>query len=244
MRYKIVFSYDGSNFFGYQVQPGLRTIQSEIEKAVSFLNRQTPTLTVASGRTDRGVHALGQVAHFDLSIDIPEYKVKMGLNSLLPEDIHVVSVEKVSNDFHARYMTVSKKYIYRINMGEYNPLFRNYVYQLGKDLNIEEMKKASLYLLGKHDFRSFVDSEDTRENTVREIYKVDFAVSDSELCISFVGNGFMKYQIRNMVGALILVGLNKKNSLDIKHLLDSKSREKALKGAPACGLYLKQVNYD
>ena len=244
MRYMITFSYDGSKFYGYQVQPGLRTVQSELEKAVSFLNRQTSTLTVASGRTDRGVHALGQVAHFDLLIDIPEYKVKRGLNSLLPEDIHVIKVEKAKNDFHARYMVTSKEYIYRINMGEYNPLFRNYVYQLGKVIDIGEMKKASVYLLGKHDFRSFVDSEDTRENTVREIYKIDFTVSDSELCISFVGNGFMKYQIRNMVGSLILVGLGKKNSLDIKDLLDSKSREKALKGAPACGLYLKRVNYN
>lgn len=244
MRYKITFSYDGSNFYGYQVQPGLRTVQSELEKAVSFLNRKTNTVTVASGRTDRGVHAISQVAHFDLSIDIPEYKVKMGLNSLLPEDIYVNSVEKVDDDFHARYMTTSKEYVYRINMGEYNPLFRNYAYQLGKKLDIDKMTDVSLCLLGKHDFRSFIDSEDIRENTVREIYKIEFNVIDDELTISFVGNGFMKYQVRNMVGALILVGLGKKTSSDIKDLLDSKSREKALKGAPSCGLYLKEVNYD
>jgi len=244
MRYKVTFSYDGSNFYGYQVQPGLRTVQRELEKAVSYLNRQTSTVTVASGRTDRGVHAFGQVVHFDLSIDIPEYKVKMGLNSLLPEDIYVSLVEKVEDDFHARYMTTSKEYAYKINMGEYNPIKRNYVYQLNRKLDIKKMEEASLELLGKHDFRSFVDSEDTRENTVREIYRIDFNIVDNELTISFVGNGFMKYQIRNMVGALILVGIGKKTSGDIKFLLESKSREKALKGAPACGLYLKEVNYN
>lgn len=243
MRYKINFSYDGSNFFGYQVQPNLRTVQSEVEKAVSFLNRKSPTFTVASGRTDRGVHALGQTAHFDLSIDIPEYKVKMGLNSLLPEDIHVSSVEKVSDDFHARYSATSKEYFYKINMGEYNPLLRNYVYQLGKHLDIDKMKEASLILLGRHDFRSFVDSEDTRENTIREIYEINFLEDNNELIITFKGNGFMKYQVRNMVGALILVGLNKKTVCDIETLLNSKSRKKALKGAPACGLYLKKVAY-
>lgn len=244
MRYKVTFSYDGSNFYGYQIQPGLRTVQSELEKAVSYLNRQTSTVTVASGRTDRGVHALGQVAHFDLSIDIPEYKVKMGLNSLLPEDIYVSIVEKVDDSFHARYMTTSKEYVYKINMGEYTPIKRNYVYQLNRKLDVDKMKEASLILLGKHDFRSFIDSEDTRENTVREIYKIDFCVIDDEVSISFIGNGFMKYQIRNMVGALILVGLGKKTTSDIQFLLESKSREKALKGAPACGLYLKEVNYN
>lgn len=244
MRYKVVFSYDGSNFYGYQVQPNLRTVQGELEKAVSFLNRKTSTLTTASGRTDKGVHALGQVAHFDLSIDIDIDKVKMGLNSNLPEDIHIIDVVKVDSNFHARYMCKSKEYFYRINIGEYNPIMRNYVYQLGKSINIEEMKKASNLLVGKHDFRSFVDSEDIRENTIRKIYNIDFKVDKDEVIVTFVGNGFMKYQVRNMVGALIQVGLGKKSVKDIEVLLESKSREKALKGAPSCGLYLNKVIYE
>ena len=174
MRYLIRFSYDGSLFYGYQVQPNLRTVQGELERAVSYLNRQTFTKTHASGRTDRGVHAYSQTAHFDLSIPIPVDKIRLGLNTLLPDDIHVFEVIEVDDSFHARYMVKSKKYVYRINMGEYNPMMRNYVYQLGRKLDISIMQEASQVLVGVHDFRSFVDSEDKRENTVREIYKIDF----------------------------------------------------------------------
>lgn len=243
MRYKITFSYDGTAFYGYQKQLGHRTVQEEMEKAISYLNRQTKTIIHASGRTDRGVHAFGQVAHFDLFVSIPTHKIKMGLNSLLPEDIYVIDVIEVEEDFHARYMALKKEYIYQISMGEYDPLKRNYCYQLGKKLDILAMQDASLIFLGKHDFRSFVDSEDTRENTVRTIYSIDFLVDGDTITISFVGNGFMKYQVRNMVGALILVGLGKKSKIDIEFLLASKSREKALKAAPACGLALKRVFY-
>lgn len=245
MRYKVVFSYDGSLFYGYQCQSGTgkRTVQGEMEKAISYLNRQTKTEIVSSGRTDRGVHAIRQVGHFDLSIPIPCYKIKRGLNSLLPEDIHVISVEEVEDDFHARYMVSSKKYIYKVNIGEYNPLMRNYCYQLGKELNVSLMKKVSSLLVGRHDFRSFVDSEDTRENTVREIFSIDIKKNGDIIEFSFVGDGFMKYQVRNMVGALILVGLHKKTKEEFQDLFLKKSRKKAWKAAPACGLYLEEVNY-
>lgn len=243
MRYLIRFSYDGTGFYGYQLQPGLRTVQGELDKAVSYLNRQTDTKTHASGRTDRGVHALGQVAHFDLAKPIPTYKIKMGLNSLLPDDVYVWAVEEVVDGFHSRYMVKKKEYVYRINMGEYDPLMRNYVYQLEEFLDVPRMQYASKVFIGVHDFRSFVDSEDTRENTVREVYDISFSVLGNFLEITFVGNGFMKYQIRSMVGALIEVGLGKKSRNDLQILLDSKSRKKALKGAPAEGLYLKSVDY-
>lgn len=243
MRYKIVFSYDGTNFNGYQLQPNLRTIQKELEKAVSYLNGQTETEVIASGRTDKGVHALGQTAHFDLIKDIPLYKIKRGLNTLLPADIHIISVEKVDSSFHARYMAVSKEYCYYINMGEYDPLNRNYCYQLDQDLDLKLIKEASELFIGEHDFRSFIDSEDTRENTIREIYNIDITKKERILEINFIGNGFMKYQVRNMVGALVLVGLHKKTLEDLEVLMNSKSREKAWKAAPACGLYLEKVNY-
>ncbi len=243
MRYKILFSYDGTAFFGYQVQPGLRTVQEELERAVSYLNGQKKTITVASGRTDRGVHALMQVAHFDLQYPIPCFKIKRGLNSLLPDDIHVYQVEEVDSDFHARYMAKSKTYNYRISMGEYNPLMRNYCYPLGKELDISLMEEAAKVFLGRHDFRSFVDSEDKRENTVREIYQITFERKGDFLDITFSGDGFMKYQVRNMVGALILVGLGKRSKEEVEELLQNKSRASAWKAAPACGLYLEKVEY-
>ncbi len=243
MRYLIRVSYDGTLFYGFQVQPNLRTVQGELEKAVSYLNRQTPTKIYASGRTDRGVHAMGQMAHFDLSIPIPPEKVQKGLNSNLPEDIYVSSVSLVPDDFHCRYSVHKKTYLYKINMGEYNPMERNYVYQLGKKLNVSSMEDASKVFLGVHDFRSFIDSEEVRENTVREIFDISFQTQGDFLEIRFVGNGFLKYQVRNIVGALILVGLSKKTKEDLEELLARKSRKKALKGAPACGLYLESVDY-
>lgn len=243
MRVKVVFSYDGSLFYGYQKQDGLRTVQDELEKAVSYLNGQRFTKTVASGRTDRGVHAKCQVAHFDLDKKIPCHKIKMGLNSLLPDDIYVFLVEEVSDEFHARYLAKSKEYVYELNMGEYNPLQRNYCYQLGKKLDVLKMNEASRVFLGRHDFRSFVDSEDVRENTIREVYKIEFLEEDDKLTVHFVGNGFMKYQVRNMMGALVLVGLSKKTKEELEELLASKDRKKAWKAVPACGLYLEKVNY-
>ena len=243
MRYKITFSYDGTKFNGFQKQIGLRTIESEIEKAVSYMNGQKETLITASGRTDKGVHAKGQVANFDLDIEIPLFKIKMGLNSLLPEDIHIIDVQETSNDFHSRYMVKEKEYYYLINMGEYNPITRNYIYQYNKKIDIDKMIDASLIFIGTHDFRSFISGEDKRENSVRTIKSIDFEISDDILKITFIGDGFMKYQIRNIVGSLVEVGNGKKTKEDLTRIMDLKNRSKAGFMVPACGLYLKAVKY-
>jgi len=243
MRYKITFSYDGTNFNGYQVQPKLRTVQECLEQAVSFLNKQTYTSVTSAGRTDKGVHAMAHVAHFDLSINNSLEKIKRGLNSNLPEDIHIIDVEKVSDDFHARYCAKKKEYIYKINLGEYNPIDRNYVYQYNKELDIEAMSKAIKYFEGEHDFTSFVSSEDIREDKVRTIYKTNIKRNKDLLEISFIGNGFMKYQVRNMVGLLISVGEHKKEISDVEKIINNKNRSQKFKTAAACGLYLKKVWY-
>ena len=243
MRYKITFSYDGTNFNGYQIQPKLRTVQEELEKAVSYLNKQKYTQVVSSGRTDKGVHALNQVAHFDLEIKNTIDKIKRGLNSNLPEDIHIIKVEKVKDDFHARYNSKKKEYIYKINLGEYRPVDRNYIYQYNKELDIDAMKEAIKYFEGEHDFTSFVSSEDIREDKVRTIYKTDIKIKKDILEISFIGNGFMKYQVRNMVGLLISIGEHKKDKKDVVKVLNNKNRSQKFKTAPSCGLYLNKVWY-
>lgn len=243
MRYKIDFSYDGTNFNGYQVQPNLRTVQGELEKAVSYLNRQTPTGVQSSGRTDKGVHALNQVAHFDLDVDIPIDKIKRGLNSNLPEDIHINCVKKVSSNFHARFSSKKKEYIYKINIGEYNPLTRNYIYQYNKNLDIDKMNDAIHYFEGVHDFTSFVSSEDERENKVRTIIKTNIKLKNNIVEISFQADGFMKYQVRNMVGLLLYIGSGKKKPLDVITIIEAKDRTKSVKTAPPEGLYLKKVWY-
>ena len=243
MRYKITFSYDGTNFNGYQVQPNLRTVQECLENAVSYLNKQTYTSVTSSGRTDKGVHALNQVAHFDLNITNTIEKIKRGLNSNLPDDIHIISVEKVDEDFHARYSVKKKEYIYKINLGEYNPIDRNYIYQYNKELDIDAISKAIKYFEGTHDFTSFVSSEDIREDKVRTIYKTNVKVKNNILEISFIGNGFMKYQVRNMVGLLISVGEHKKDIEEVKKIIENKNRSQKFKTAEACGLYLNKIWY-
>lgn len=243
MRYRINFSYDGTNFHGYQLQPNLRTVQQCLEKAVSYLNRQTYTSVQSSGRTDKGVHALNQVAHFDLEIDTTLDKIKRGLNSNLPEDIHVIKVSKVSDDFHARFSAKKKEYVYRINVGEYNPMERNYVYQYNRQLDTNLMKEAIKYFEGTHDFTSFVSSEDERENKVRTIIKTDIKEKKDVIEISFQADGFMKYQVRNMVGLLIAIGNHKKEVSDVEKIIKAKDRTKSVKTAAAEGLYLKKVWY-
>ena len=243
MRYRITFSYDGTNFNGYQVQPKLRTIEEELEKAVSFLNKKKNTDVVASGRTDKGVHALGQVAHFDLDIKTTKEKIRLALNTNLPEDIHIIKVEEVKDDFHARYMAKKKEYVYKINVGEYNPIDRNYIYQYNRDLNIEAMEKAIKYFEGCHDFTSFVSSEDERDNKIRTIYKTSIKRKKDILEISFIGSGFMKYQVRNMVGLLIAIGEGKKEVNEVERIINNKNRSQKFKTAKACGLYLKKVWY-
>ena len=241
-RYLIDFSYSGANFSGYQKQPGKRTVQDEIEKVLSSINNNSVKLT-SSGRTDALVNAIHQKAHFDLDKKIGAYKLNGALNSYLPDDIYVNSVTKVDNLFHARYMVKSKTYEYLINIKTYNPLIRTHVYQYCKPLNIRKMKKAVKYFIGKHDFTTFVSAEDKKEDKVREIYDASVDEKDGIIKITFKGSGFLKYQVRNMVGTLIKIGEEKVLPDIILSLLEKKDRKCAFLCAPAQGLTLTDVKY-
>lgn len=246
-RYFITFSYDGTNFSGFQVQPGERTVQGELERALKEINNQKDTKVCASGRTDRGVHAKGQTAHFDLSVTITEAKLKRALNSNLPDDIHVSSAQEVKGDFHARYHVKEKTYQYQINLGEYNPTERNYVHQCNHILNIEKIEQALTYFLGTHDFRAFVSENTLKENCVRTITEATIKkdpLDEYKYTITFTGTGFLKYQVRNMVGLLIKIGEEKRPPEDVRKVLESKDRTKASSTAPACGLTLLKVVYE
>ena len=196
-----------------------------------------------SGRTDKKVHALCQKAHVDIDVKITPYKLMRALNSNIPEDIHVIKTEIVDKDFHARYMVKEKEYQYKLNIGEYNPIDRNYVYQYGKKLDIEKMKEAIKYFLGTHSFKSFTPNKDKRENYVRTINYVNIDVKNNIVILTFRGNGFIKYQIRNMVGYLIKVGEGKKKGEDIPKILLKEDRRMASITAHAEGLYLTNVIY-
>ena len=243
MRYLITFSYDGTNFNGYQKQDGLRTVQDEIEKVLKYINGGKDTAITSSGRTDKGVHAMCQKAHTDIDVKITPYKLMRAMNSNLPGDIHVIKTEVVDDNFHARYMVKEKEYQYKLNMGECNPCMRNLVYQYGKKLDILKMKEAIKYFVGTHSFKSFTPNKDKRENYIRTINYVSIKEKDDILTFTFRGNGFIKYQIRNMVGYLIKVGEGKKNGEDIPKILLSEDRRMASITAHAEGLYLTKVTY-
>ena len=243
MRYLIKFSYDGSNYAGFQTQKGLNTIQEKLEEAASIVNNHQKTPIVATGRTDKGVHALCQYAHVDIGVNITEKKLKRALNSNLPEDIHVIETKEVDDSFHARYQVKEKEYQYKLNMGEYNPLERNYVFQYNYKLNVEKMKEAITYFIGEHDFRAFVTDNKEKENCIRKITKANIEQKDNQLIISFKGNGFLRYQVRNMVGVLIKVGEEKISPETVEKIIESKDRTKAGKTAPPEGLYLVNIKY-
>jgi tRNA pseudouridine38-40 synthase len=243
MRYLIRFSYDGTNFYGYEKQPNKRSVEEELEKAVNFINNKKETKVTASGRTDKGVHALDQTASFTLDVDITLYKLKSALNSLLPEDIHVNKVEIVNEDFHSRYMVKKKTYKYIINMGEYNPLERNYVLELNRKLDVEKMKIAIKDFIGKHNFENFTSPEAKKDNYEREILDASITCEGEKLIIRFSGTGFMKYQVRNMVGTLIKIGSNKLDENIIQKILIDNNYRKFVYTAKAHGLYLEKVQY-
>ncbi len=243
MRFLIKFSYDGTNYNGFQKQPGLNTIEEEIEKALTKINDNKKARIVATGRTDKKVHALCQYGHTDIDVNITEKKLKRALNSNLPNDIYVIDAKIVSNNFHARYNVKEKTYKYLINLGEYNPLERNYVFQYNHSLNIDAMKEAIKLFEGKHDFRSFVTDNQEKENCIRTITFTNVEIKKDKLTITFTGNGFLRYQVRNMVGILIKVGENKILPSSISEILEAKDRTKAGKTAPPEGLYLTNIKF-
>lgn len=246
MRFLMTFSYDGTNYKGYQKQPNELTIQGEIEKVLNKIcNRKSMTIS-ASGRTDVHVHALNQKAHFDYNGSMDALNLKNALNSLLPKDIYIKDIVQVSDQFHARFNVTGKEYIYKINMGEYDPIYRDYILQYNKRLDVVEMERALKYLEGEHDFKAFTKTDDKKTDYNRKIVQASLIrnyKNVNEITISLLGTGFLRYMVRNIVGTLIEIGEGKKKSEDIITILESKDRKMAGKTASPEGLYLKDVFY-
>ena len=239
MRYLITISYDGSKFLGFQRLTNGYSIQGAIEKALSKINKSKVEIKGA-GRTDRGVHAVGQRASFDLNYEIEPKRLVMAMNSLLNEYIRVTDCKIVSDSFHARFRVRRKKYTYKINLGDYNPIMVDYVYQCPYKLNIRKMKRCSRLFLGVHDFRNFVSGE--RENYQAIIYGIKFKIRKQVLEITFTGKSFYRYMVRNLIGALIEVGRGKEDIFKIKEMLKT-DKPMSLFTAPSCGLYLDSIEY-
>lgn len=241
---KLIVAYDGGNYHGFQRQKNAVSIQNVLEAKLGIVFGHEVCLT-ASGRTDTGVHACGQVVNFFTRGTIPIDRVARALNSLLPDDIVVKSASLAAADFSARYSAKRKLYTYQVQQGEVqNPFLRNYSWYIRKSLDAEAMQLAISWIIGTHDFSAFRASGSTPMHPVRTIYAADFAAGDELLKFSFMGNGFLYHMVRNLVGTLVNVGKGKTSVEEFKEILNSRDRQKAGATAPAQGLHLMEVFYD
>lgn len=243
--YKLSISYDGTNYCGWQSQPNGNSVQDEIEKALKIILKENISL-IGSGRTDAGVHAKEQVAHFSTNAKFSIDRLIFSLNGLLHNDIRINSIEDAEDSFHARYSAIGKTYRYHFSFGTthspFNKLYSCHVKE--NSIDIDLIKKASSYFIGKHDFKSFANESDNKKNTIRTIWQINIKRDDNGFYIEFIGNGFLYKMIRNIVGTLLEVG-NKKISIDqVEKILLAKDRRKAKKAAPAKGLFLIKVHYN
>ena len=240
MRYLINLSYNGNKYYGYQIQNNEVTIEGCIEEILSkILN--TSINTVASSRTDKGVHAINQYCHFDYDKELDTNKLTHSMNSMLDGDIYIKSINKVDDDFHARYSVKNKEYIYKINMGEYNPIDKDYRIKENKESSKETLDNFILLVSGEHDYRSFTSDKD-KDSYIRNVV-IDYKIEDNILILRFYSTGFLRYMIRNIVGLLLEINDGKKSNDDIKFIFDSKSRCSLGSPAPGCALYLNKVIY-
>lgn len=243
MRYKVTIAYNGNNYVGFQSQPNGPTIQDNIEKALKEIFHEDIRIIMAS-RTDAKVHAYGQVFHFDNDKEMDPYRLKGALNSLTNKDIHVIKVEVVSKNFHARFNVKNKTYKYLINIGEYDVFLDGFAYQCHYKLDLDLMKKGAKLYLGTHDFSSFNTTpyEDKADQT-RTITEFKITRKKDLLTITVTGDGFLKNMVRIMVGTLIDLGRGKKSLTDIENMLAVPNKKAVRYNITGSGLYLYKIRY-
>ena len=240
-RYLIKFAYDGSKFNGFQRLKNEKTIQGEIERVLSRINKEK-TFIWGAGRTDKNAHAFGQTAHFELNNYIePKALIKV-INNYIDKYIVIKDCKIVSNDFHARFDVKEKTYIYKINNGESNPLYQSYMYQIQKELNLKKMKKCCKLFIGAHNFEYFVSGKRYNDNYDLIINKVKIKKKKDIITFTFIGKSFYTYMIRNLVGAIVNVGLGKTDISTVEKMLNH-NLDKRLPRLPANGLYLMNIKY-
>lgn len=241
---KIVICYDGTRYNGWQKQGNTKnTIQEKLEETISKMLEEEIELA-GSGRTDAGVHALGQVANFHVSDGAYEKLFKQDINQYLPQDIRFLSVSEAPKRFHARLNATGKHYSYWIDNGEVADVFRRkYLTRIEEKLDVERMKQGAGYFLGEHDFMSFCANKKMKKSTVRTITRLDISQENGIIRLDFYGNGFLYNMIRIIVGTLIEIGLSKREPEEVTAILAAKNRAEAGYLAPASGLFLEEVYY-
>lgn len=242
---KLVIEYDGKEFNGWQKQPNKLNIQGTIEQAIKIVTGEEVDL-MASGRTDAGVHAFGQVANFKTNSNIPTEKIAIALNCNLKKSIRIISAEEVNERFHSRLTCKKKTYRYVINNSEFSSaIYRNLETHIPQKLDVNNMKKAAKYFEGEHDFKAFKASGTSSKSSIRTIYKADvIKMPNNRIYIELTGNGFLYNMVRIIAGTLVDVGVGKILPEDIEKIIDSKDRNLAGKTLPPNGLYLVNVEYE
>jgi tRNA pseudouridine38-40 synthase len=247
LRFKLTIAYDGTRYFGWQVQKGRMTVQQRVEEALRELFPSVKRVH-SSSRTDTGVHALGMVAH----VDIPEAECRMdarklllAVNSFLPVDVRIVAARRVPEDFHARFDAKGKRYFYLIwNHAAMNPLLHNRAWHVKVPLNLERMQKAAKLFVGRKDFKSFASTREYEmESTVRRLTRCDVRKEGYTWKITIEGDGFLYKMCRGIVGTLVRVGQGKLTQTEIRQIFRERDRSVAGMNAPACGLTLWRVYY-
>ena len=242
--FKLVVEYDGSAYHGWQRQGSLPTIQAEIERVIAMMTRKSVHV-MGSGRTDSGVHALGQVASFRCATRLSCEALVRGINSLLPGDIVIRDCVEVPASFHACHSAIGKTYRYRIHNSPFRQaLGRQYAWHICRPLDIEAMQQALCRVVGTHDFKGFESTGSPRVHTVRTIYRADLSQADGCLSVELTGNGFLRCMVRNIVGTLVEIGLHRYPETHIARMLESRDRRQAGTAAPAHGLFLVRVLYE
>lgn len=245
-RYKIVIEYDGTDLLGWQKQLDGPSVQEYLEKAIYGFLQQT-TEVYGAGRTDAGVHALAQVAHFDLESPVDEFRIREAMNAHLrtmEAPVSILDVEAVSDDFNARFSAKGRSYIYRItNRRAPLVLDKNRSWWVYVPLDVEKMREGAKFLLGNHDFSSFRAAKCQAKSPIKTLDKIDIEQSGENITFYVEARSFLHHQVRNMVGTLKMVGDGHLKPEDIKNILESKDRTKAGPTAPAQGLYLSKIMY-
>lgn len=244
MIYKVTVAYDGSHYAGWQKQINALGIQEVIEKALTKIHKKE-TEIVASGRTDAKVHALGQVFHFEADPLITPQGYQKALNALLPKDIRICHMEQVNDDFHARFHAKWKCYEYICTYQQNNPFIYNYKQVLLHHVDIDRMKEGAKIFLGDHDFTSFCSSKiDPRKPRVKHIQSIEIYKEQDDIHFIYIGNGFLRYQVRMMTGTLLALGQHRIEVDDLKTMLEAKDKHACRYNASPEGLYLKEVRYE
>ena len=250
MNYKLTLQYDGTQFHGWQIQNGRRTVQGELTRVLGLLDGREVTVH-GSGRTDAGVHAEGQVASVQLAGTFEPEKLCAAINGNLDMDVRIIKSESVPDEFHARYSALGKTYLYRIvNARVISPFWVRYAFREARALDLDRMRTAAQYFPGEHDWTGFSSAQSDAQSRVRDVTAVEIeAALDRRANATLIeirvsANGFLRYMVRSMVGALIAVGLGDLEPETIRDVIASGQRPLAIVTAPACGLTLLDVRYD